>query len=55
MENEEFIKRYLKENLSISVDINTNDFMSTDGSERTRITIKILLDNEEVCSDICDF
>ena len=47
----DFIKQYLKENLSISVDSDTNDFMSTDASTRTRVTATLILEDEEISSD----
>ena len=48
---EGLIKQYLKDNLSISLNVETNDFMSTDCSTRTRFTVSIAIDGEEVCSD----
>ena len=48
---EGLIKQYLKDNLSIAVNVETNDFMTTDGSTRTRVTVSIAIDGEEICSD----
>lgn len=48
---EGLIKQYLKDNLSIAVNVETNDFMTTDGSSITRVTVSIAIDGEEICSD----
>lgn len=48
---EGLIKQYLKEHLSIAVNVETNDFMTTDGSTRTRVSVSIAIDGEEICSD----
>jgi hypothetical protein len=48
---EDVIKQYLKDNLSISVNVETNDFMTTDSSTSTRFTVTLLLGDEEISSD----
>lgn len=48
---EGLIKQYLKDNLSIAINVETNDFLTTDGSTRTRVTVSIAIDGEEICSD----
>lgn len=47
---EKLIKDYIKNNLAISIDSETNDFMTTDGTRTTRLTVTLLIDNEEIDS-----
>jgi len=52
MENlEQQIKEYIKNNLSIQVTQETNDFMSTDCSTSTRLKVSLFLEGEYLSSD----
>lgn len=50
-EIKDFIKEYLKDNLSISLDIESNDFMTTDCTTSKRAKVTLSIDNEEITSD----
>lgn len=45
------IKDCIKENLFVSIKTETNGFMTTDGSQSTRITVSLELDGEIISSD----
>jgi hypothetical protein len=44
------ISSFLEGNLSIEISTETNDFMSTDGSRKTSISVKLLLNGKEISS-----
>lgn len=50
-ETEKIIKEYLKDNLSIEIKSETNDFMSTNASTRNRFSIIIKIEDEIICQD----
>ena len=45
------IKQYLMEHMTVSLEVDTNDFMSTDCSTKTRTRVTIYIDGDPVCSD----
>ncbi len=45
------IAQFLREHLSVKVDVQTSSFFTTNGETKTRVTVSLLLDGQEFCSD----
>lgn len=50
-EVQEIVRKYIRDNLTVRINSETSCFHTTDGSEKTRFEVQILLDGEVISND----